>query len=146
MSNPYSSPEPELPSNNPRGEVTAPAVALMIVAGIAIAIGLLSLAVDLFLLLSGFVDMLEENNDGPVSKHTSIIIRSVWGLILVVASSYVFNGAIKMKNLQNNTTAKTAAIVALIPCLGPCCVLGIPFGIWALVVLSRPHVKDAFGS
>jgi hypothetical protein len=28
--------------------------------------------------------------------------------------------------------------------LGPCCIVGIPFGIWAIVVLSKPEVKRAF--
>ena len=27
--------------------------------------------------------------------------------------------------------------IACIPCLGPCCLLGIPFGIWAFIVLTR---------
>jgi hypothetical protein len=34
--------------------------------------------------------------------------------------------------------------MALIPCLGPCYILGIPAGIWALVVLARPEVREAF--
>jgi hypothetical protein len=37
-----------------------------------------------------------------------------------------------------------AAIVACIPCLSPWVLLGIPFGIWALVVLCRRDVQAAF--
>jgi len=37
-----------------------------------------------------------------------------------------------------------ASIIAMIPCVSPCCCLGLPFGIWALVVLARPAVKSAF--
>ena len=34
-------------------------------------------------------------------------------------------------------------IVSMLPC--SCCwTLGLPFGIWALVVLNQPEVKDAF--
>jgi hypothetical protein len=38
------------------------------------------------------------------------------------------------------------SIVAMVPCLGPCCIVGIPIGIWALVVLMKPEVKAAFTS
>jgi hypothetical protein len=37
------------------------------------------------------------------------------------------------------------AITAVLPC-GPCWILGLPVGIWALVVLSRAEVKEAFAS
>jgi hypothetical protein len=37
-----------------------------------------------------------------------------------------------------------ASIIAIIPCFGPCCCLGIPVGIWALVVINKPEVKSAF--
>jgi hypothetical protein len=36
-----------------------------------------------------------------------------------------------------------ASIFAMLPC-NPCCLLGLPIGIWALVVLSNEDVKDAF--
>jgi hypothetical protein len=38
----------------------------------------------------------------------------------------------------------TAAILALVPCTSPCCLAGIPAGIWALVVLAKPEVKAGF--
>jgi len=37
-----------------------------------------------------------------------------------------------------------AAIVACVPFCSPCVVLGIPFGIWALVVMAKPEVRAAF--
>jgi hypothetical protein len=37
-----------------------------------------------------------------------------------------------------------ASIVAMIPCVSPCCCIGLPVGIWALVVLSKGDVKDHF--
>lgn len=144
MSNPYQSPSFTPPAGNAASEVQGPAIALMVVAIIAIVLGVLSLFFDVFLLASGMVDRLEEMNDGPVSKHTTILIRAAWGVILVLASCFVFYGALKMKNLQSYDTAKAAAVVAMIPCLGPCCILGIPFGIWAFLTLQKPHIRDAF--
>ena len=40
--------------------------------------------------------------------------------------------------------AVAAAIVSMIPCLSPLIVVGIPFGIWSLVVLNDSAVKEAF--
>ena len=54
-------------------------------------------------------------------------------------------GAIKMLRLESQGWAKTAAVLAMIPCISPCCVLGLPFGIWAFVALDDPLVKSAFG-
>jgi hypothetical protein len=49
-----------------------------------------------------------------------------------------------MQQLTSHGLAMAAAIIAMIPCFSPCCVLGLPFGIWALVVLSKPEVKSQF--
>jgi len=51
---------------------------------------------------------------------------------------------LKMKKLENYGLAMTASILAMIPCLSPCCLIGLPIGIWAVVVLSKPEVKSAF--
>ena len=99
----------------------------------------------MILLMSGAVERLEAMREGPISEYTQIAIRSVWGIILVIASSFVLYGSLKMKQLRDYRTAKAAAVVAMIPLLGPCCLLGIPFGIWAFAVLAKPHVRDAFG-
>ena len=64
--------------------------------------------------------------------------------ILVVLDIIVILGGIKMKGLQNRGLGMAAAIIAIIPCFYPCCVLGIPFGIWALVVLNDANVRTAF--
>ncbi len=50
----------------------------------------------------------------------------------------------KMKKLESYGLAMAASIIAMIPCLSPCCLIGLPIGIWALVVLSKPEVKSAF--
>jgi hypothetical protein len=146
MSNPYQSPfHAENPSDALR-DVQGPAFALMIVSIIAIAIGFLGIAVDMFLIVSGLVDRLELANDEPMSVRVQIIFRTAWGIILLIASSFVLYGALKMKKLQNYDVAKAATIVSMVPCIGPCLCLGIPFGIWAIVVLSKPHVRSAFRS
>ena len=68
----------------------------------------------------------------------------VLGIIGILVSGVIFFGAIKMKNLESYGLAMAASIIAMIPCFSPCCLLGLPIGIWALVVLSKPEVKSAF--
>jgi hypothetical protein len=69
------------------------------------------------------------------------IINSLFSLAM---SILVLIGAAKMQSLRSFEFAFAAAILAMIPCLTPCCALGLPFGIWALVVLNKPEVKSQF--
>jgi hypothetical protein len=66
------------------------------------------------------------------------------GVISIAIGLFVLFGALKMQKLSSHGLAMAAAIVAMIPCFSPCCLLGLPFGIWALVVLSKPEVKSQF--
>lgn len=62
----------------------------------------------------------------------------------LVVDVLIILGATRMKVLQNHGLAVAASVLALLPCLSPCCILSMPFGIWALVVLLRPEVKSQF--
>ena len=68
------------------------------------------------------------------------------GILGVVLSIVVILGAVKMKNLESYGFSMAAAIIAFIPCFSPCCLLGLPFGIWAIIVLSDANVRAAFQS
>ena len=133
------------PSETARGDalqaVSAPATALLVVSLISIGTLLLSLAFDAYLLLSGAAARLDPDGIDPQAK---VAIRMAWGVAILAASFYVLWGSLQMKRLANYAHARMAAIVAAIPCIGPCCLLGIPFGIWALNVLVRPEVRSQF--
>jgi predicted Zn finger-like uncharacterized protein len=68
------------------------------------------------------------------------IVGTLIGYSFAVA---ILMGGLKMKKLENYSSVMTASILALLPCGNFCCV-GLPLGIWAIVVLMRPEVKDAF--
>jgi hypothetical protein len=68
-------------------------------------------------------------------------VDSLFGLGLSVL---ILIGAARMQSLRNHEFALTAAILAMVPCLTPCCLIGLPFGIWAVVVLSKAGVKSQF--
>lgn len=52
-------------------------------------------------------------------------------------------GGWRMMHGRSHGLAVTASILALFPCQ-PLFVLGMVFGIWSLIVLNRPHIKDVF--
>jgi hypothetical protein len=68
----------------------------------------------------------------------------VFRIIGILVCVFIFFGALKMKKLENYGLCMGASIVAMIPCISPCCLIGLPIGIWALVVLSKPEVKSSF--
>ncbi len=53
-------------------------------------------------------------------------------------------GSIKMMNLSGRGMAMTGSVLSMLPVFSGCCCLGLPFGIWALMTLSKPEVKAAF--
>jgi hypothetical protein len=52
-------------------------------------------------------------------------------------------GSICMLQRRVYAMAMTGTIVAMLPC-NCCCVFGLPFGIWGLVMLTKPEVQEAF--
>jgi len=63
----------------------------------------------------------------------------------VLLAVIILVGGIQLRNLSGVALPVTSSILAMIPCFsGCCCLLGLPAGIWALVVLSRPEVKTVF--
>lgn len=66
------------------------------------------------------------------------------GVLGILTSGLILFGALKMKKCTSYGWAMAASIIALVPCVSPCCLVGLPIGIWALVVLSKPEVKTQF--
>jgi hypothetical protein len=68
-------------------------------------------------------------------------------LFQLAFSAVVLAGGLRMISLKNYGLCVAAAVIAVIPCLLPacsCCCVGVAIGIWALVILNKPEVKDAF--
>ena len=123
--------------------VAGPAIALMIVGGIALGLAILGLVLNLL-----GVGLLAANPRGMAGPQqadsTARMFGSVvGGIIGICYGGIITSGAVKMKNLSSYGYAMTACIVAMLPC-SLCCLLGLPFGIWGLVVINKPEVKDAF--
>jgi hypothetical protein len=69
------------------------------------------------------------------------IVCAVLGLIV---GAFVIFAAVRMMKLQGWGMALTAAILSLIPCFQGCCLLAMPAGIYAMVVLLDSSVKPTF--
>ncbi len=64
---------------------------------------------------------------------------------LLTASSFlVLLGCIQMFRLRAYPVCVLGAVLALNPLNIPCCLLQFPFGLWALIVLLNPDVRQSF--
>ena len=125
--------------------VKGPAIALIVVASIGIALYLLStmghfVGSDRMLNrdMSNLPPWLQQalrNNAGPRG--------AIFALFAVAINAFVLFGALKMLRLKSHVFAIITCIVAMLPC-SCCCLLGLPFGIWGLVVLNKADVKSQF--
>ena len=73
---------------------------------------------------------------------------SVWFFALAVAcvpsNAIVFVGAWNMRRARRYRLSVAAAILGCTPGLSPLFYIGIPFGIWALIILIRKSAKERF--
>jgi hypothetical protein len=67
--------------------------------------------------------------------YSVMIVMTVVPLVVAAGTTSMFRG-------RGRLLAMIGAIASVLPC-NPCCFVGLPFGIWALMVLNQPEVKDA---
>jgi hypothetical protein len=109
-----------------RRRVEGVAVALMAVGGINACLGLLIVTLSLIRGMN-------------LGEQEAVI-----GAIACLGGGTVVAGGNKLRRMENLRLARTAAIVAMIPCVSPCLILGLPVGVWALTVANSPEVIRGF--
>jgi hypothetical protein len=126
--------------------VKGPAIALIITASLGIACYGFS---GLFTLFTGGA-MFHHEMPPDIPPQMRAFIEGMQGplggvinLVIAMLNGFVLFGAIKLLRLRNHSVATVASVVAMLPCQC-CCLFGLPFGIWALVVLNKPEVKSQF--
>lgn len=85
--------------------------------------------------MRGFMEMM--NKFGLVGGIIQAAIGAAIGLMVLMAGG-------KLKRLENHGFVLAASILAMIPCISPCCIVGLPIGIWVLVTINKPEVKPFF--
>lgn len=152
MSEPMSPPPPPSAPPPPAGppaaqQVQGPAIGLIITAVIG---GIFALIGIFGQILGMGVGMMDLEQYGGGSEWAEYALGGGFGIassiIGLVVAGFIIWAALQMKALRQWTLAVVASILAMIPCISPCCIIGLPIGIWALVVLMKPEVKAAFSS
>ena len=137
MSNPYSTPQNQ--SSRPRhpggpnqlAGLKGPAISLIVVSVISI---LNVLAGPFVNAAMGTYDVGSPEFIGNIAA--AIGFASLHGFV-------AFSGKLMLDG-KSHGICMAGAIISCIPVCTPCILLGIPFGIWAIVVLQQPAVKSAF--
>jgi predicted Zn finger-like uncharacterized protein len=122
------------------GPVKAPAICLLVAS-------LLGLLADLLVMATVLAPSQPAPNEPDQMKQireimSKPIFPAIVGVFLLI-NLVAIAGAVAMLVAKARWLAIVGSVAAL---FNPtcCCALGPPFGIWSLVVLTRPEVKDAF--
>lgn len=132
---------PPPPPGGAQAQVGAPAIGLIVTAIIGILWQLVSVVLNL---LGTGLGAMGAAEGGGISGIFSGVIGLVFNVVWLLMGGLVIFGALKMKNLQSYGLSMAAAVIAALPCTSPCCFLGLPLGIWAIVVLMNQDVKASF--
>jgi hypothetical protein len=65
-------------------------------------------------------------------------------LLALILGVFTLMAGVRMRQRRSYGLVIVGIIFGMLPCLSPCCCTGLPFGIWALVVLSNPEVRNSF--
>ena len=84
-----------------------------------------------------------QQNDFARSVQIGRKIGRYIGPVLMGMGVLILAGSIQMLRRRGYELAMTGSVLAMLPC-SPSCILGLPFGIWSLVVLNNPQVREAF--
>jgi hypothetical protein len=127
-----------------RAKVRTPAICLIVLAIFGMLFGLVQAAG----VAATFGVMAADKGLPEGSEAVSVYGVFGSGTLAGLAAAFMYLivliGAVKMKNLTSYGFAMTAAILSMLTCCSLCEIVGLPLGIWALVVLRSPDVKAAF--
>ncbi|MEQ8786425.1 MAG: hypothetical protein RIC55_09000 [Pirellulaceae bacterium] len=136
--NPYSAPAATTEQQaDGRARLVPPAIALLVVSLLWV-----------FMALFGVVYFLSLINAPDADAQTRHVFTTSLGymVINILYNLMLASGALSMVRRGSYVWAVTCGVLALVPLLGPFYCLGIPIGVWTLIVLRRPEVRSAFKS
>lgn len=122
---------------DPTTRVSAPAIGLMAAGGLSAAVTLVYI---LFIAVVGIAAVADQDSADALPGVGVLVGAAIVKLALDALT--IFAGY-QMRQLRNWTLSVGGAVAALLPC-SICCLLGLPIGIWAIVVLIDEDVKRSF--
>jgi hypothetical protein len=122
--------------------LTGPGTALLVIGILAILLGLFGGLIHSVAAIQG-----RQGQPNPLFPRGPVLPPAIQA-VSIFLDAFIYGGcliagSICMLRRRAYAMAMTATIVAMLPC-NCCCLFGLPFGIWGLVTLTRPEVKDAF--
>jgi hypothetical protein len=138
----YDAPRPSNRAQRARDALNLPSILIIVNGGIAVVLGLILGAIFVVHAQTIFVPVVVPS--GMYHPRMTTYIAAAWDAV----GGLIYGGislatALYMRSLRRHSSAVVGSVVIMLPCSG-CCFLGLPLGIWSLVVLTRPDVKDAF--
>jgi len=128
-----------------KGRVMAPAICLMVAASL----GVLADAFQIVVSLGPppqlpppqpgepeFIREIQKSSHGPIATGG--------GALGVVFCGIIIFASVQMLRMRMWGFALAGTIMSMINCFNCCCLLGLPFGIWAIIVLLNEEVKAGF--
>jgi hypothetical protein len=111
--------------------------------GLLVAGGLGALFDVLYIVLVGFIGVAAIADRDAAEALPGVGIMIGMAVAKLLLDGLTIYGALQMRQLRGWGLSLAGAIAAMVPC-SPCCILGIPMGIWALMILIDEEVKRAF--
>ena len=122
---------------DPAARVSAPAMALIVTGALNAVTTLVWMA---FLAIFGVAAI----SDPAVREALpGVGVSAVGSVIGLVLSAVMVYAGMQMRKLQSWGVCMAGTICAMLPCTS-CCLLGLPIGIWVILVLIDGDVKRAF--
>jgi hypothetical protein len=121
-------------------KVRPPAVGLITIGALALLMGFLVIVAVL-----GELAFPQARHGRALVAHIAsreYLIRFLYAVLLPIVGAVMMSGGLRMRKLRKRRLAMAGAIAAVLPT--PFIVFSLPFGIWSLIVLTRPSVKAAF--
>ena len=139
----YSRPEPPQQRESAPASLLAAAMALIAVAGLGLVLSGFSFAMsfgeaDVDPFAPPMVQDIQRGAVGPVATGIQ------GGFVLL--NLFIIVCGVQMMKLQSWGLCVTGSVLAMLNIGSCCCVLGLPVGIWSLMVLMSPEVMTIFSA
>ncbi len=126
-------------------KVAGPATGLIIMGGLGLLVSLASLVMSVTGVDLNSFGMGGSPEAEQMTKMMGGTIGAASAILGIAMGAVVLLGALKLKKLESYGFSLAASILAMLPCsTSCCCLIGIPIGIWALVVINKPEIKSQF--
>jgi hypothetical protein len=133
---------PQIITSEASRQVSGPATGLMVTGIVGAFFAVITLFISILNL--GIAPFIRDEIPEKYAEFWEGSLGAASSIVEIAVAAFIIFAALKMRELKQWELSLAASIVAMIPCISPCCILGLPIGIWALVVLLRPEVKEAF--